>query len=193
MRSLLSTLGLLTLAAGLALARTNAIEPNVTFSVSRFQRNATNFYIGGLFDITSSSGLFLERGVDRAEAFVCAIERINAMTTLLPNITLGYTAYDSATNPNTALFKSLTFIGTDYLGVVGKSVGLLNTLFNPSNRTHDLWPGRPHLATLLVLSHSRRLLYGFFGHSVGPTREPFLFSHVPGRRRSNPCHVWALS
>ena len=82
------------------------------------QTNETDFVLGGLFPIHTSSkdgircGIFSseERGVERMEAMLYAIDLINSDHELLPNLTLGFDIRDTCDVEFLALDESLDLI-----------------------------------------------------------------------------------
>src|SRR5687767_5807324 len=78
--------------------------------------NDGDLMLGGLFPVhemgteKDCSELINERGVQRVEAMLWAIDRINADNTLLPGIKLGFMIHDTCMNGFHALKDSLDFI-----------------------------------------------------------------------------------
>lgn len=79
--------------------------------------SGVDFVLGGLFPIHTDSEngsrcgrLLPERGVERMEAMLYAIDLINNDTTLLPNVTLGFDIRDTCNSETTALDESLELV-----------------------------------------------------------------------------------
>ena len=82
-------------------------------------RENKDFVLGGLFpihsdDATSGGGrcgeVRLERGLERMEAMLYALDRINANLTLLPGLELGYDIRDTCNSENIGLDESIDLI-----------------------------------------------------------------------------------
>jgi hypothetical protein len=106
--------------AALINAQSNSIQSTVNTTSIRFKMNATYFNFGGLFELTNANGINT-KGVDRAEAFMCAIQRVNNMSSLLPNSSIFYMALNNMENVNTALFYALKLldIEKEIVGIIG--------------------------------------------------------------------------
>ena len=100
-------------------------QPLQSADGSRFRgarnRQDKDFVLGGLFPIHSDDaesgggrcGLVrLERGLERMEAMLFAIDLINANTTLLANITLGFDIRDTCNSENIGLDETIDLIIT---------------------------------------------------------------------------------
>ena len=78
-------------------------------------RDAVNkdFVFGGLFPVHEGTGcvsLRRERGLERLEAMLFAIDKINNDTTLLPNLTIGYDVRDSCGDETVGLDEALDMV-----------------------------------------------------------------------------------
>ena len=82
-------------------------------------RENKDFVLGGLFpihsdDATSGGGrcgeVRLERGLERMEAMLYALDRINANLTLLPGLEVGYDIRDTCNSENIGLDESIDLI-----------------------------------------------------------------------------------
>ena len=88
-------------------------------------RSLKDFVIGGLFPIhTSADGggacglVRLERGLERMEGMLYAIDEINADEHLLKGLTLGYDIRDTCSSPNIGLDETVDLvISSNYLGI----------------------------------------------------------------------------
>ena len=72
-----------------------------------------DFILGGLFPVHSGSDcktLRQQRGLERLEAMLFAIDRINNDTNLLPNLTIGYDVRDTCSEETTGLDEALDMI-----------------------------------------------------------------------------------
>ena len=72
-----------------------------------------DFILGGLFPVHSESDcktLRQQRGLERLEAMLFAIDRINNDTNLLPNLTIGYDVRDTCSEETTGLDEALDMI-----------------------------------------------------------------------------------
>ena len=72
-----------------------------------------DFVLGGLFPVHSGSDcktLRQQRGLERLEAMLFAIDRINNDTNLLPNLTIGYDVRDTCSEEITGLDEALDMI-----------------------------------------------------------------------------------
>ena len=72
-----------------------------------------DFVLGGLFPVHSGSDcgtLRQQRGLERLEAMLFAIDRINNDTSLLPNLTIGYDVRDTCSEESTGLDEALDMI-----------------------------------------------------------------------------------
>ena len=86
------------------------------------RRNDADFVLGGLFPVHDNDGggsrcgpVRKERGVERMEAMLYAIDRINndPTPTLLPNITLGFDIRDTCNSENIGLDESIDLVIED--------------------------------------------------------------------------------
>ena len=84
------------------------------------QRSDADFVLGGLFPVHDNDGggsrcgmIRHERGVERMEAMLYAIDRINSDQTLLPNITLGFDIRDTCNSENIGLDESIDLVIED--------------------------------------------------------------------------------
>ena len=78
-------------------------------------RDATDkdFVLGGLFPVHSGTdcmNLRLQRGLERLEAMLFAIDRINNDTSLLPNLTIGYDVRDTCSEETIGIDEALDMI-----------------------------------------------------------------------------------
>ena len=80
-------------------------------------RSNKDFVLGGLFPVHSDAdkgancgAIRLERGTERMEAMLYAIDLINNDTNLLPNFTLGYDIRDTCNSENIGLDESIDFL-----------------------------------------------------------------------------------
>ena len=72
-----------------------------------------DFVLGGLFPVHSGgecNKLRRQRGLERLEAMLFAIDRINNDTDLLPNLTIGYDVRDTCSEESTGLDEALDMI-----------------------------------------------------------------------------------
>ena len=84
-------------------------------------RRDVDFVLGGLFPVHTSiidensrcGGIRSERGLERMEAMLYALDLINSDTTLLPNVTLGYDIRDTCNSESVGLDESIEFEVTD--------------------------------------------------------------------------------
>ena len=81
------------------------------------QNEGVDFILGGLFPVHTSSGsgcgeIRLEKGLERLEAMLFAIDLINNDTELLPGLRLGYDIRDSCNTENVALDESIHLISS---------------------------------------------------------------------------------
>ena len=79
------------------------------------ESEGADFILGGLFAVHTSPGsgcgeVRVERGLERLEAMLFAIDVINNDTELLPNLKLGYDIRDSCNTENVALDESIDLI-----------------------------------------------------------------------------------
>ena len=110
--------------ASLQLAVCRTVEEIVTTAGGRIralrQRNDSDFVLGGLFPVHDNDGggsrcgpVRKERGVERMEAMLYAIDRINNDPTLLPNVTLGFDIRDTCNSENIGLDESIDLVIED--------------------------------------------------------------------------------
>ena len=108
----------------LAVGRTDDRGEVVTTAGGRIralrQRNDSDFVLGGLFPVHDNDGggsrcgpVRKERGVERMEAMLYAIDRINNDPTLLPNVTLGFDIRDTCNSENIGLDESIDLVIED--------------------------------------------------------------------------------
>ena len=81
------------------------------------RRNDADFVLGGLFPVHDNNEggsrcgeVRKERGAERMEAMLYAIDRINSDPTLLPNITLGFDIRDTCNSENVGLDESIDLV-----------------------------------------------------------------------------------
>ena len=84
------------------------------------RRNDADFVLGGLFPVHDNDEdgsrcgeVRKERGVERMEAMLYAIDRINSDPTLLPYITLGFDIRDTCSSENVGLDESIDLVIED--------------------------------------------------------------------------------
>ena len=84
------------------------------------QRNDADFVLGGLFPVHDNDDggsrcgpVRKERGAERMEAMLYAIDRINSDPTLLPNITFGFDIRDTCNSENIGLDESIDLVFED--------------------------------------------------------------------------------
>ena len=104
---------LLLLSTTLLFSSSTAQREILTTTVSESRK--ADIYLGGLFPVHKSGddnrcGKILDLGVQRMEAMIFAVEKINNDSTLLPGLRLGYEIRDTCTQENRALEESLTYI-----------------------------------------------------------------------------------
>lgn len=82
-------------------------------------RNERDFVLGGLFPIHAAvegggacGEVRLERGLERMEAMLFAIDTINSDSTLLPNLTLGFDIRDTCNSENIGLDETVDLVIT---------------------------------------------------------------------------------
>ena len=103
----------------------------------------TDFYLGGLIGIHNDvngvqcSETFVERGVDEAEAFLFAIDSINANAKILPNITLGYDVRDSYVAENVAIDEATEWALTSSVATKGDFFANESTLVAVVGASHS--------------------------------------------------------
>uniref|UniRef100_S4RS54 Receptor ligand binding region domain-containing protein n=1 Tax=Petromyzon marinus TaxID=7757 RepID=S4RS54_PETMA len=93
-------------------------QSNEMVSYSRSIRIEGNVSIGGLFPVhargpgglSPCGDIKKEKGVQRLEAMLYALDRINADPEILPNVTLGARVLDTCSRDTHALEQSLTFV-----------------------------------------------------------------------------------
>ena len=78
-----------------------------------------DFVLGGLFPIHAATegggacgGIRLERGLERMEAMLFAIDKINSVDTLLPGLSLGYDIRDTCNSENIGLDETVDLVIT---------------------------------------------------------------------------------
>ena len=72
-----------------------------------------DFVLGGLFPVHSGTDckiLRQQRGLERLEAMLFTIDRINNDTSLLPNLTIGYDVRDTCSKETTAVTEALDIV-----------------------------------------------------------------------------------
>ena len=106
------------------------------------QREGVDFVLGGLFpvhDSASESGggrcgdVRVERGLERMEAMLFALDRINDDTDLLPGLTLGYDIRDTCNSENIGLDESIDLIITGNQDILSCASAGLPASSNVSN------------------------------------------------------------
>ena len=107
-----------------AIVYTGPVTGNGTSSGRRYG----DIVLAGLFPIHQNEngrcGQILDLGIQRQEAMVFAIQRINNDHTLLPNLTLGFDIRDTCVNQDTALQHSLDFLNVDVGGRARQGKGI---------------------------------------------------------------------
>ena len=105
------------------------------------RRNDADFVLGGLFPVHDNDGggsrcgpVRKERGVERMEAMLYAIDRINNVPTLLPNITLGFDIRDTCNSENIGLDESIDLVIEDS-ELDASSCNQISTEFSGSGST----------------------------------------------------------
>nr|XP_032822592.1 metabotropic glutamate receptor 8-like [Petromyzon marinus]XP_032822593.1 metabotropic glutamate receptor 8-like [Petromyzon marinus] len=104
--------------AALAAALASPGDAQEMVSYSRSIRIEGNVSIGGLFPVhargpgglSPCGDIKKEKGVQRLEAMLYALDRINADPEILPNVTLGARVLDTCSRDTHALEQSLTFV-----------------------------------------------------------------------------------
>lgn len=135
--------------------------------------------LAGLFPIHQNEngrcGQILDLGIQRQEAMVFAIQRINNDRTLLPNLTLGFDIRDTCVNQDTALQHSLDFLNVDVggrsrqgkgiSGVIGAASSQVSIYVANLLRLFEI-PQISYASTARVLSDKSR--YEYFFRTVPP-------------------------
>ena len=107
-----------------AVVYTGPVTGNGTSSGHRYG----DIVLAGLFPIHQNEngrcGQILDLGIQRQEAMVFAIQRINNDRTLLPNITLGFDIRDTCVNQDITLQHSLDFLNVDVGGRARQGKGI---------------------------------------------------------------------
>lgn len=138
--------------------------------------------LGGLFPIHQNKngkcGQILDLGIQRQEAMVFAIQRINNDQVLLPNLTLGFEIRDTCVNQDTALQHSLYFLNVDVggreqqgkgiSGVIGAASSQVSIYVANLLRLFEI-PQISYASTARVLSDKSR--YEYFFRTVPPDSE----------------------
>jgi len=135
--------------------------------------------LAGLFPIHQNEngkcGQILDLGIQRQEAMVFAIQRINNDHTLLPNLTLGFDIRDTCVNQDFALHHSLHFLNVDVgrqtrqgkgiSGVIGAASSQVSIYVANLLRLFEI-PQISYASTARVLSDKSR--YEYFFRTVPP-------------------------
>ena len=135
--------------------------------------------LAGLFPIHQNEngecGQILDLGIQRQEAMVFAIQRINNDSTLLPNITLGFDIRDTCVNHDVALEHSLDFLNVyagekaqqrkGISGVIGAASSQVSIYVANLLRLFKI-PQISYASTARVLSDKTR--YEYFLRTVPP-------------------------
>ena len=135
--------------------------------------------LAGLFPIHQNEngrcGQILDLGIQRQEAMVFAIQRINNDRMLLPNLTLGFDIRDTCVNQDTALQHSLDFLNVDVGGRARQGKGISGVIGAASSqvsiyvanllRLFEI-PQISYASTARVLSDKSR--YEYFFRTVPP-------------------------
>lgn len=135
--------------------------------------------LAGLFPIHQNEngrcGQILDLGIQRQEAMVFAIKRINNDHTLLPNLTLGFDIRDTCVNQDTALQHSLDFLNVDVggsgrqgkgiSGVIGAASSQVSIYVANLLRLFEI-PQISYASTARILSDKSR--YEYFFRTVPP-------------------------
>lgn len=90
----------------------------VTYSPSQVPIDTEYLPIGGLFSITNSDGSISSKGIQRTEAFKCAIKLLN-QENFIPNVEILWYIQDDKTSAEYGLSQSLAFIQDGIATVVG--------------------------------------------------------------------------
>ena len=138
--------------------------------------------LAGLFPIHQNEngrcGQILDLGIQRQEAMVFAIQRINNDHTLLPNLTLGFDIRDTCINQDTALQNSLDFLNVDVGGRARQGKGISGVIGAASSQVSIYVanllrlfqiPQISYASTARVLSDKTR--YEYFYRTVPPDSE----------------------
>lgn len=102
----------------LLLMAVNCYSSSVSTKPQKISYEPGEIMLGGLFPIhtrgekTFCGAINKDRGIQRLEAMLFAVDRINNDSTLLPNVKLGATILDTCSLDNYALNQSLEFIRT---------------------------------------------------------------------------------
>jgi len=135
--------------------------------------------LAGLFPIHQNEnggcGQVLDLGIQRQEAMIFAIKRINADNSILPNFTLGFDIRDTCVNQEIALQHSLDFLNVDVgeytvqkkriTGVVGAASSQVSIYVANLLRLFEI-PQISYASTAGVLSDKTR--YEYFLRTVPP-------------------------
>jgi len=157
----------------------------VTYTGPVGSNNTTGGYrygdivLAGLFPVHQNEngqcGQVLDLGIQRQEAMVFAIKRINADNSILPNFTLGFDIRDTCVNQEIALQHSLDFLNVDVgehtvqkkgiTGVVGAASSQVSIYVANLLRLFNI-PQISYASTAGVLSDKTR--YEYFLRTVPP-------------------------
>lgn len=154
---------------------TGPVTGNKTSSGQRWG----NIVLAGLFPIHQNEngkcGQILDLGIQRQEAMVFAIQRINKDHTLLPNLTLGFDIRDTCVNQDITLQHSLDFLNVDVGGQARQAKGISGVIGAASSQVSIYVanllrlfqiPQISYASTARVLSDKTR--YEYFLRTVPP-------------------------
>ena len=158
-----------------AVVYTGPVTGNGTLAGHRYG----DIVLAGLFPIHQNEngrcGQILDLGIQRQEAMVFAIQRINNDRMLLPNLTLGFDIRDTCVNQDTALQHSLDFLNVDVGGRARQGKGISGVIGAASSqvsiyvanllRLFEI-PQISYASTARVLSDKSR--YEYFFRTVPP-------------------------
>ena len=134
--------------------------------------------LGGLFPIHQNEngkcGQILDLGIQRQEAMVFAIQKINNDHTLLPNLTLGFEIRDTCVNQDIALQHSLYFLNVDVGGQERKEQGISGVIGAASSQVSI------YVANLLRLFQIPQISYASTARVLSDkSRYEYFFRTVP--------------
>ncbi|XP_072017195.1 metabotropic glutamate receptor 3-like [Amphiura filiformis] len=175
---------LLVLSDGVPVCKCHSYENHLS-NVSYIKEGDIN--LGGLFPLrlynfyTQTCGNLRELGsLKRVEAMVYAIDRINADSTLLPNVTIGFEIRDTCSSTAITLGESLNFISShsetrcmgESCSVKKPVIGVVGAQRSSSSKQAAILFGLYHMPQISFLSTSDELsdanTFPYFLRVVGP-------------------------
>ena len=159
------------------LEKINYTGPVIGNTISSGQRYG-DIVLGGLFPIHQNEngkcGQILDLGIQRQEAMVFAIQRINSDQVLLPNLTLGFEIRDTCVNQDTALQHSLYFLNVDVGGRARQGKGISGVIGAASSQVSI------YVANLLRLFQIPQISYASTARVLSDkSRYEYFFRTVP--------------